>query len=59
MRIVQIEIDSLLHAYDVLAVCSAAMRCNVTLLLSAASFLQHVRGPLHRSLDLFLSLKKV
>lgn len=42
MRIVQTEIDSLLHAYDVLAVCSAGMRCNVTLLLSAASFLQHV-----------------
>lgn len=44
MHLVQIDNNSPLHAYAVLAVCSAAMRCKVTLLLLAASFSQHVRG---------------
>lgn len=39
MRLVQNQIDSRLPACDVLAVCSPAMRCRVTLLLSAAAFL--------------------
>lgn len=39
MHLVQNQIDSRLPACDVLAVCSSAMRCRVTLLLSAAAFL--------------------
>lgn len=39
MHLVQNQIDSQLPACDVLAVCSPAMRCRVTLLLSAAIFL--------------------
>lgn len=46
MHLVQIDNNSPPHAYAVLAVCSAAMRCKVTLLLPAASFSQHVKGHL-------------
>lgn len=44
INLVQIDNNSSLHAYSVLAVCSPAMRCKVTLLLPAASFTLHVKG---------------
>lgn len=57
MHLVQIDNNSPLHAYAVLAVCSAAMRCKVTLLLPAASFSLHVKR-LDNSLGLEKDYKK-